>query len=102
MRLTHFLRSSVRGRLVLLVAAITVPAILLVALMVHQSYRNEQRAIGDHLIATARAIASVVDYQIGHSEAVLKELAASVDLAAGDYAAFYSRAKSQLDGPDRW
>jgi PAS domain S-box-containing protein len=100
--LLHSLRRSVRGRLAFLVAAIAVPAILLVGLLVFQAYRNERQTVGQHLIATARAIASLVDRQIGQSEALLKGLAASRDLVRGDMAAFHEHATSVVRGTDQW
>ena len=44
-RFVAFLRSSVRGRLVLLVLVITVPAMLLVLWVVFKGYRNERQAV---------------------------------------------------------
>jgi PAS domain S-box-containing protein len=101
-RLSQFLLNSVRGRLAFLVLAITAPAVLLVALVAFQAYRNERDAAAQHLTATARAISSLVDQQIAYSEALLKGLAASRDLAARDYAAFHVRAQSVVQSPDRW
>jgi PAS domain S-box-containing protein len=101
-RTIHFLRSSVRGRLVLLVLAIALPASLLVTLLVLQGYRNERDAVGEHLLATARAIASVVDQQVGRTEAQLKELAAFRELEDRDFAAFRARAQALASGDERW
>jgi PAS domain S-box-containing protein len=101
-RISEFLLSSVRGRLLFLVLAITAPAVLLVGLMALQAYRNERQSAAQHLTATARAISSLVDQQVAYSEALLKGLATSRDLAAGDYAAFYARAQSVVEGPERW
>src|SRR5689334_21619056 len=100
--LLQFLRRSVRGRLAFLMAAITAPAILLVAFLVFQAYRNERRAIAVHLIATARAIVALVDRQIGQSEALLKGLAASRDLTTGEISAFHDSAAALVHGTDQW
>ncbi len=100
--LFQFLRSSVRGRLAFLVIAITVPALLLVGLLVFQSYRNERTSVALHLITTARALSVLVDHQIGTSEALLKGLATSPDLDEGDFASFDARARRALGGDDRW
>jgi PAS domain S-box-containing protein len=97
-RLIYFLRSSVRGRLAFLVIAITAPAVLLVALLVFQAYRNERQAVGEQLTATARAISSLLDHQIGESEALLMGMLASPDLLGGDFAAFQRRAESVMRG----
>lgn len=101
-RLLYSLRHSVRGRLAFLVAAITVPAILLLSLLVLQAYRNERHAVAQHLMGTVRAIASLVDRQIGQSEALLKGLAASHDWSTGNIAAFHQRALSVARGDDQW
>lgn len=100
--LVQFLRSSVRGRLALLVIAITVPAVLLVALLVLEAYRNEREAVAQHALATARAVSVLVDHQLGMSEALLRGLAASPDLDTGNFASFDSHARAGLDGDERW
>jgi PAS domain S-box-containing protein len=93
-RLNHFLRSSVRGRLAFLVIAITAPAMLLVALLVFQAYRNERQAVGSHLLATARAMSLLIDSEIANSEGLLRGLATSQQLALGQFSAFERRAES--------
>lgn len=100
--LLHFLRNSVRGRLALLVLAIVVPAGLLVALLVGQAYRNEQRSVAKHLSATARALATLVDQQISADEALLRALAVLPDFARRDFDAFDAHARQVLPQPDRW
>src|SRR5688500_9676709 len=101
-RLIHFLRSSVRGRLALLMVAIAAPAVVLLMLLVWMSSRNERESVARHFVATARALSSLVDQQFGQSEALLKGLATSRDLAAGDFAAFHARARLVSDGVDHW
>src|SRR5215210_1353892 len=100
--LLHSLRHSIRGRLVFLLLAIAAPAVLLVALLVAQAYRNEKQAVAHHMIATARAIASLVDRQNGQSESLLKGLAASHDIATGDFRSFHARASALVGGSDQW
>jgi PAS domain S-box-containing protein len=92
-RLNHFLRSSVRGRLAFLVIAITAPAMMLVALLIFQAYRNEREAVGSHLLATARATSLLVDSEIEQSEGLLNGLATSHQLAIGEFASFQRRAE---------
>ena len=101
-RLIQLLRSSIRGRLTFLVAAIAIPALLLVVLLVVQAYRNERRTVGQHLVATARAIATVVDQSIGQSESLLRGLAASRDLTTGEFAAFQVRAAERIADDEGW
>jgi PAS domain S-box-containing protein len=98
--LVQFLRSSVRGRLVFLIIAITVPAMMLVGLLVFQAYRNERQTVERHLIATARAVSLLVDSEIAQSEALLKGLAASPELAAGELAGFQIRAEKLMKERD--
>ena len=98
----HYLRNSIRGRLTLLVLAITGPAILLVALLVFQAYRNERDAVGHQLIGTARAVSSLVDGKLGRSEVLLKVLAAWGELTARDLPAFQRRAETVMSGEDGW
>lgn len=100
--LMQFLRRSIRGRLAVLVIAIAAPALALVVLLVFQAYRNERNAVRQHLIGTARAVAALVDRQIGESEALLKGLGSSRALAAGDLAAFHEQAASVVTGTDQW
>lgn len=100
-RFAYFLRNSVRGRLVCLVLAVAVPALLLVGTLVAQAYRNERAAVTEHLLATSRVLSSLVDHEIGESEALLKGLATSRDLEARNFAAFDSRARTLMTG-DRW
>lgn len=100
--LEQYLRSSVRGRLALLVVAITVPAVLLVALLVLQAYRNEREAVAQHALATARALSVLVDHQLRINEALLRGLAASPDLDIGNFASFDGHARAGLEGDDRW
>ncbi|MGH7944948.1 MAG: PAS domain S-box protein, partial [Opitutaceae bacterium] len=101
-RLVHYLRSSVRGRLAFLVIAITAPAILLVALLVFQAYRNEREAVGQHVIGTARATSALVDSKLRQSEALLKALGASHELATGDLPGFRWRVESVMSGEEGW
>jgi PAS domain S-box-containing protein len=100
--LVHFLRNSVRGRLALLVLAITAPALVLVLLLTVQSYRNESAAVGRHLLANVRALAALVDDQIKTSEALLEGLAVSRALDAGDFEWFDARTRALVGDDDRW
>ena len=100
--LVHFLRDSLRGRLAFLVMAITLPAVALVLLLTLQAYRQERARVGEHLVATVRALSALVDHEIGTSEALLTGLAASRDLDTGDFEAFDVRARATVDPNERW
>lgn len=101
-KLLQFFRSSVRGRLACLVLAITLPALVLVTLLVFQAYRNERESVAQHMLSTTRAVAALVDHQIGESESLLVGLASARELERGDIAGFEARVRSLQLGPDRW
>ncbi len=88
--------NSVRSRLVLLVAAITIPAVLLVALLTAQAYRNERESVSRHLVSTSRALATLVDQQMASYETLLKGLATSLPSERSDMMSFDTRARSVL------
>ncbi|HEY1109262.1 MAG TPA: cache domain-containing protein, partial [Opitutaceae bacterium] len=91
--LIQFFRSSVRRRLVSLVLAIAIPAMLLVGLLVWQTYRNERASVGRQLMATVRAFATIVDHQLGEKEWLLRGLASTRWLVGGDVEAFDRNAR---------
>ncbi|QYM79088.1 PAS domain S-box protein [Horticoccus luteus] len=91
-----------RNRLRWLVAGITATALLLVGVLTAQAYFNQRTAAGRHLVGTARALSSLVDRQLGETEALLKGLAISGTLQRGDFAAFDTQARSLAPDRDRW
>ena len=101
-RIPKILFESVRGRLILLVTAITVAALLLGLLLVIQAYRNERRVVERHLAATARALSAGVDLQLNHYEALLKGLAAFPALQRGELDAFDASARAMLQEEGEW
>jgi signal transduction histidine kinase/ActR/RegA family two-component response regulator len=101
-RIANQLFLSIRGRLVLLTAALVVPAVLLAILLILESHHNERAAVERQLVETSRALSLVVDRQLGQAEATLKALAASPSLARGDLAEFYRQAQMALPGSDQW
>ncbi len=86
----------------LLVLAVTAPAMVLVGLLVLQAYQNEHAAVTRHLSATARALAALVDQRIDHYETIAKGLANSPELEKGDFAAVDARARQLTAGTNRW
>lgn len=91
--LIQFFRSSVRRRLVSLVLAIAIPAMLLVGLLVWKTYRNERASVGRQLMATVRAFAMIVDREVTEKEWLLRGLASTRWLATGDTQAFDRNAR---------
>lgn len=97
--------NSVRGRLILLIAAITVPSVLLVVLLTLQSYRNERASVSRHTLATARALSALLDQQLIEAEKILKGIATTTYLARDDLPGFHQRARSILGAiatSDQW
>lgn len=101
-RFPNILFRSVRGRLLLLVAAVMGPAVLLTVAMVAQAYRNERRVVADVLLSTARAVASVIDATVDQSSLVLGTIAKSDALDRDDFAALDAHVRRTLDNDDRW
>lgn len=101
-RFHRLLRDSVRGRLTLLVLAITVPVSLLVLGLIFQAYRNERTSIAKQAVATAKAISAVVDHNLGEDVAFLRGLAASPALRAGDLAGFGQQLRAVSLRPGQW
>lgn len=85
-----------------MVLALLAPALLLVAALMYRAYVNERVAIADKLLATARAVAGLVDREFKESHAILKTLRASRSLADGDLDAFDGIARSAVAGEARW
>lgn len=97
-RVLDFFRASLRGRLALLVIATTVPGILLVWLLIREAYQGERAVVGQHLLATARAVSVLIDSRLGKSEALLAGLATAQSLDRGDVTAFEERVRTALRG----
>jgi PAS domain S-box-containing protein len=93
---------SVRRRLLLLALAIIVSAVAGAALVVADAYRSARAQSERQLIGTARALSLVVDRQLGQSEALLRALATSPDLARGDLKAFERQVRVAQRSPRMW
>ncbi len=100
--IVDFLRNSVRGRLALMVLAIGGPAAVLVILLISHGVREERDSVARHLLANTRAIASLVDQQIGRSEVYLEGLAVARSLQTGDLEGFAASARLLASGDQRW
>lgn len=101
-RIPPFLFRSVRGRLVLLVAALVLPVIALACAMVVQAYRNERSAVATTMLGTARAVSGEADEAVQESALLLDALSTSGDLARDNFAALDATARRALRGDARW
>jgi diguanylate cyclase (GGDEF)-like protein len=87
---------TIRTRLLLLVMACLIPASLMVVALISYNYQQDRARRVKEAMATARAIASAVDRDLGGMQAALLALATSPHLASDDLAAFYKQAKDVL------
>lgn len=94
--------SSVRGRLVLLVSVVALPALLLASALTYIAYRHERELVSQKLSHTARAAARVIDGEIEASMRVLEILAASRELREKNFAGLDALARAVLARHDRW
>jgi two-component sensor histidine kinase len=93
---------TVRSRLLLMAISLVVPAAVFMFLLLHAEYRQSRERYEDQLIATTRALALATDRQLGEGHAILRGLAASAALAAGDLAAFEDQARRTVAGGSGW
>lgn len=101
-RLLSQLTRSVRGRLALLVAAVLLPAALLVGWLIRQSYRNERHALERHLLGAAQATSLLVDAHVAERRALLQGLSTSGRLQRDEVAAFRTQAELVVQGSSEW
>jgi signal transduction histidine kinase/CheY-like chemotaxis protein len=83
----------IRTRLLVLVLAILIPAFLVAAFGIGYVYREAQQANRKSLQEATRALALLVDHEIGSREGILQSLADSPALDHGDLATFYRHAQ---------
>jgi signal transduction histidine kinase/CheY-like chemotaxis protein len=89
-----------RTRFLLLVLSVLVPSFIATALAVAYVYRDAQDAQNRSMAETARAMALLVDNELGKKEELLRALAASPALADGDLTSFYEHASTVAVSPD--
>jgi signal transduction histidine kinase/CheY-like chemotaxis protein len=94
--------TALRVRLVTLVLAVLIPALITAALLLANAYRHERASISRQMIETTRALSLVVDRQIGQDRVLLEALAASPALKAGDWAAFDAQAREATRDTGNW
>jgi len=90
-------RMRIRTRLLLLSLAVLVPALIGAAVGIAYVYDEQRTLHRQNLRETARALALLLDRELGERETILKVLAASPALEAGDLRAFYDHARALVD-----
>ena len=101
-RSTWALTGSLRGRLALLVAVLVISAALATVLLVMDAAHGHRTTTERQLYGTARALSLAADGEVGKLEAVLRVLAVSPELEAGQLEAFERQARAVDMGPDTW
>jgi two-component sensor histidine kinase len=93
---------TLRGRLLLLVAAVALPLLTLAALAVWRAYDGERTHFGEQLTTQARVMAFSIDREFDRAEALLRLLATAPTLRRGELAAFETQmralSEAQFDG----
>ncbi len=94
--------NSVRGRLYLLIAALTVPSLAIIGALAVEMYDAQQRTIHAELSNTARAVAGVIDAEMERSVAILRALASTRSVQTGDWESLDEIGRRLLPEPGRW
>ena len=87
-----------RSRLLILVVAILLPAFIGAAIAVAYVYVEQQKDQERSVAETGHAFALLIDNEMRHQEGILRTLAASPALHAGDMAEFYAHARRAAEG----
>jgi len=91
---------SLRGRLMLLVLVVLVPAIVAFGVLAWKSYGQQRHLLEAQIVETARALSLAVDRDLGKNEVLLQALASSPALARGEWSAFDAQARVATRGMD--
>ncbi|TFZ01289.1 ATP-binding protein [Ramlibacter rhizophilus] len=91
---------SVRARLILLVLATALPVATVLAAVGLWAYAEERQRFKDSLAESARALALLVEREIGAREVLLRTLAQSPTLDQPDLAAFHEFATAAVKYPE--
>ncbi len=89
-----------RNRLLILVVALLVPSFIGAALAVAYVYVEQQKDQERTIAETGRAFALLIDNEMRTQEGILRTLAASPALAAGEFDEFYRHARAAADAVD--
>src|SRR5687768_6975561 len=84
----------IRSRLLLLVSAVLLPALLAAAIGVSYIYREEHGFTHASMRETSRALALTLDREMARREAMLRTLAGSPSLTLNQLERFYSYASA--------
>src|SRR5882672_1016966 len=79
-----------------LVVGCIVPAALVAAFLIVESYQRERASVERDMIGTARALMQAVDADLNGFHSILQVLATSQNLADGNMRAFYDQAMAVL------
>ena len=90
----RLLGGTLERRLLLLVAAVALPLMGVAALAVSDAYSTERARAEERLQGRARAIAVLVDREIGRVEALLRTASRSEALRSGDVRSFLTQAEA--------
>ncbi len=94
--------TTIRRRLILLTVGLLLSGVLIGAYLLWDSYRISRAALDRQLMGTARALALVVDRELGQAAALTRALATSSHLASGDLRAFDRQAREVESGSSVW
>jgi len=89
-----------RNRLLILVVALLVPSFIGAALAVAYVYVEQQKDQERSIAETGRAFSLLIDNEMRHQEGILRTLAASPALAAGEFDEFYRHARAAAEAVD--
>ena len=89
-----------RNRLLILVVALLVPSFIGAALAVAYVYIEQQKDQESSIAETGRAFALLIDNEMQTQEGILRTLAASPALVAGDFGEFYRHAQRVANAVD--
>ena len=91
-----------RGRLLLLVGVLVMPALALIVALTWESYNAHKSAVRGELLNTAHAVASLTDAEVERCVAMLQTLASSTAAQEQDWARLDATARRLLPSPARW
>lgn len=97
-----FFVRSLRGRLVLLVAAVLLPGILLTTWLIVQTYASARTAVERNLRESVRALSLLTDALLRQHEAQLEGVAATLDPGPGNMASLDRKLRSLSRERECW
>ncbi|MEP7208400.1 MAG: ATP-binding protein [Casimicrobiaceae bacterium] len=93
---------TIRTRLILLVVAVFIPITIAAVIGIVMQYARERAAVEQSMRETTRALALVVDREIGKREVIARMLADSPYLDSGDFVRFHQQARQAVAGSGAW